>query len=77
MNMNPLQLLQMKGDIDAFKERHPKLELFFMDAVGKVDVGSVLEVSVTSSQGNKIRTNFRVTPEDKILMEKLSSMMEK
>lgn len=77
MNINPLQLMQMKGELDSFKERHPKLELFFMDAIGKVDVGSVLEVSVTSPLGNKIRTNFRVTPEDKMLMEKLSSMMKK
>lgn len=75
MNINPLMLMQMKGEIDSFKARHPKLELFFADAVGRIDTDSVLEISVTSPQGSKMRTNIKVTPEDKALLEKLGSML--
>ncbi|MCM1286595.1 MAG: hypothetical protein NC213_10445 [Acetobacter sp.] len=75
MNINPLMLMQMKGEIDSFKSRHPKLELFFADAVNRIDTDSVLEISVTSPQGNKIRTNIKITPEDKALLEKLGSML--
>lgn len=75
MNINPLMLMQIKGEIDSFKERHPKLELFFADAVNRIDTDSVLEISVTSPQGNKIRTNIKITPEDKALIEKLGGML--
>ena len=76
MNINPMMLLQLKGEADKFKARHPKLELFFMDAVARMDAGSVLEVSLTASDGQKIRTNFRVTDEDKALFEQLKGDMK-
>lgn len=76
MNINPMMLLQLKGEADKFKERHPKLELFFLDAVGRMEVGSVLEVSLTAADGQKMRTNFKVTAEDKKLFEELKSAMK-
>lgn len=76
MNINPMMLLQLKGEADKFKNRHPKLELFFMDAVSRMDTGSVLEVSLTTSDGQKIRTNFKVTDEDKSLFEQVKGAMK-
>lgn len=76
MSINPMMLLQLKGEADKFKERHPKLELFFLDAVGRMEVGSVLEVSLTAADGQKMRTNFKVTAEDKKLFEELKSAMK-
>lgn len=76
MSINPMMFLQLKGEADKFKERHPKLELFFLDAVGRMEVGSVLEVSLTAADGQKMRTNFKVTAEDKKLFEELKSAMK-
>lgn len=76
MNINPMMLLQLKGEADKFKNRHPKLELFFLDAVNRMDTGSVLEVSLTTSDGQKIRTNFKVTEEDKNLFEQVKGAMK-
>lgn len=77
MNINPMELLQMKGELQGFNERHPKLQMFFADASNRLDTGSVLEISVTDPQGNRIRTNIRVTPEDKALLQKLTSLIQK
>lgn len=77
MNINPMELLQMKGELDGFNARHPKLRSFFADVAGRVDTGSVLELSVTDPQGNKVRTNIRVTQEDTELLQKLSSLIKK
>lgn len=65
MNINPMILVKLKGMLSGFKSRHPKLLRFFKDAGHKIDVDSVLEFSVTTPDGEKIRTNFKVTPEDK------------
>jgi hypothetical protein len=74
MNINPMVLMQLKSELDSFKGRHPKLELFFNDALNRMDSGSVIEISLTTSSGEKIRTNMKVTPEDKQLLEKLNCM---
>lgn len=76
MNINPMQLMQLKGDIEGFKSRHPKLELFFSDAINRMDTDSILEISLTTAGKSKIRTNIKITPEDKALIEKMSSIMK-
>lgn len=75
MTINPMLLMQLKSEIENFKARHPKLEPFFADAANRMDTGSVLEISLTTSGGQKIRTNIKITPEDKQLLEKLSSSL--
>lgn len=75
MALNPMALLKMKEMVEGFNSRHPKLSLFFHDAGHKIDTGAVLELSVTSPDGEKIRTNFRVTPEDKELLAMLSGLI--
>lgn len=73
--MNPMALLKIKDMADGFNARHPKLALFFRDAGSKIDTGAVLELSVTTPNGEKIRTNFRVADEDKELLEAISSLV--
>ncbi len=75
MNMNPMEILKLKGTLDGFNARHPKLIHFFRDAGPKINTGSVLELSVTSPDGNKIRTNIRVTDEDKELFASLAQIV--
>lgn len=75
MNINPMLLLKMKDGLKDFNTRHPKLRRFLVGTMRKVDVGSVIEISITDPDGNKVRTNFRVTDEDKEFMSNMMSML--
>lgn len=75
--MNPMALLKIKEMADGFNARHPKLALFFRNVGSKIDTGAVLELSVTTPNGEKIRTNFKVTDEDKELLQAISSLVGK
>lgn len=75
MAFNPMALLQQKEKVEGFNSRHPKLAMFFNDAGARIDTGAVLEISVTTVSGEKIRTNFRVAEEDKELFSMLSSII--
>lgn len=75
--MNPMALLKIKEMADGFNSRHPKLALFFRNVGSKIDTGAVLELSVTTPNGEKIRTNFKVTDEDKELLQAISSLVGK
>lgn len=75
MGINPMDLLSLRGDLQGFDERHPKLKMFLADAGKRLDAGSVLEVSVTDINGQKIRTNIRVTDEDKQMLSKLLGLI--
>lgn len=74
MAFNPMALLQIKEKAEGFNSRHPKLAMFFKDAGNRIDTGAVLELSVTTPDGNKIRTNFRVCEEDKEFLAMLTSL---
>ncbi|WP_294836052.1 hypothetical protein [uncultured Eubacterium sp.] len=74
MAFNPMALLQIKEKAEGFNSRHPKLAMFFKDAGSRIDTGAVLELSVTTPDGNKIRTNFRVCEEDKEFLAMLTSL---
>lgn len=74
MTFNPMALLQIKEKAEGFNSRHPKLAMFFKDAGSRIDTGAVLELSVTTPDGNKIRTNFRVCEEDKEFLAMLTSL---
>lgn len=74
MNINPIQLMKIKDQLTAFDGRHPKLKHFFADMRGRTVPGAVIEFSITDTDGNKIRTNFRVTDEDKEVLDTLMSM---
>ena len=77
MNINPTALFKFKEMADGFNSRHPKLSMFFKDAGNKIEPGAVLELSVTDVNGEKIRTNFRVAPEDKELLDTLGAMLNR
>ena len=77
MNINPTALFKMKEMSEGFNARHPKLAMFFNDAGNRIEPGAVLELSVTDVNGEKIRTNFRVAPEDKELLDMLAGMIKK
>lgn len=75
MGINPMELLSLRNDLQGFDNRHPKLKMFLSDARNRLEVGSVLEISVTDVNGQKIRTNIRVTDEDKEMLSKLMGLI--
>lgn len=72
--MNPLDIMKIKPLLEKFRTNHPKVPMFFRAASGKIKVGSIIELSITPPDGEKIVTNIRVTPDDIELAEKLSGM---
>jgi hypothetical protein len=75
--MNPMFLMQIKGEIDKFNQRHPKLQLFFADAMQRMDTNDVLEISLTKPDGTRMRTNIKVSAEDKQLLQNLTESLSK
>lgn len=71
MNINPMMLMKLKGELEGFNSRHPKFKRFFGDVASKTEAGEVFEISLTKNDGTKIRTNIRISPEDKALFENL------
>lgn len=71
--MNPLAALKIKGALTAFKENHPKIPPFFKAAAGIIDEGSIIEMTITSSEGKRIVTNLKVTEND---LEQINAVKE-
>lgn len=68
MAMNPMVLMKLKGMLDGFQSRHPRVLPFLKDASSRIQEGTVIEVKVTSPDGHSITSNIRVTAEDMELL---------
>ena len=75
MAVNPMFLMQIKGELDRFNQRHPKFQMFFADAMQRMDSDDVLEISLTKPDGSRMRTNIKITDEDKHLLQNLIGTM--
>ena len=77
MPMNPMKLLQIKSLWDKFTANHPKFPKF-LQAVGTNGIreGSILEITVTTPEGEKISSNLRITAEDMELVENLKEISQ-
>lgn len=62
--INPMSLLGLKKHLVNFKENHPKVIQFAQAVSGKIDEGSVIELSIQLSDGTKTKTNIRVNQQD-------------
>ncbi|MGN0160722.1 MAG: hypothetical protein ACI4AQ_04985 [Lachnospiraceae bacterium] len=74
--MNPMKLLQLKSDWDQFVRSHPKF-VPFIKAVGADGFrpGTVLEVTVTTPEGQKYTTNLKVTESDMKFVENIKDSL--
>lgn len=76
--MNPMNLLQLKASWEQFKMNHPKL-VNFVKAASKdsfMDEGTLIEISVTNSQGRTLSSNVRVKQDDLAFLTALKEMLE-
>lgn len=73
--MNPMDLFKMKSAFEAFKNQHPKF-IQFTKVVGEkgIQEGTVIDVAVTTPEGEKYNANLRVTQSDMELLQKIKNL---
>lgn len=65
MALNPLQIVKLKSMLNDFRKRHPGFTSFIRSIRKKgLPEGSVVDVTITRPDGEKVTTNFRITAED-------------
>lgn len=69
--MNPMAILQIKSLLDKFKNNHPKIPMFFSAATQSIDENSIIEIKVTTAEGQNLITNMKVTSDDIELFKEL------
>ena len=68
-------LLSFKKKWEEFTARHPKFAAFITDVAGKgIDEGSVIDITITMSDGKVYQSNMRVSEED---LELILGLMRK
>ena len=72
--MNPMSVLKLKNLLNSFKENHPKVPLFMKAASGIVTEGAVIELKITSAEGQTLVTNIRVNEQDMELINELKNL---
>lgn len=75
--VNPKMLMQIKSLFEQFRKNHPKVPLFFSAASNAIDEGSVIEISLTTSEGKNLCTNMRVTEDDLEMIKAIAEMVSK
>lgn len=75
--MNPMAILQIKSLLDKFKNNHPKIPMFFSAAAQSIDENSIIEIKVTTAEGQNLITNMKVTSDDIELFKGLKEKMMK
>ena len=73
--MNPLTMMRLKTLLESFKTKHPKITLFFSAASNYIGIDSVLELTVTTTDGKSLCTNMKVTQEDLELLQLLKEQI--
>ena len=75
--MNPKAIRQIKSLLDTFKSNHPKIPMFFSAAAQSIDENSIIEIKVTTAEGQNLITNMKVTSDDIELFKELKEKMMK
>lgn len=77
MNFNVSQLLELRSMKSRFEKNHPKFLPFLRAAKREaLREGSVIEISVTSPEGETISSNIKVQASDLELLEKAAKLSE-
>lgn len=73
--MNPALLFKLKSSWDRFSNNHPKLMPFF-GAINRKGVaeGTIIEISVTTPEGETIATNVKISKDDLELFEEIKQL---
>ena len=76
--MNPMALMKLMSAKNKFTANHPKVGAFFKAALGSgLQEGTIVELTVTKPDGEKMTTNLKVKPSDLELLNELRNMSNK
>lgn len=72
---NPTSIFQIMNLWNRFKQSHPKFPKF-MTAVYQngMKEGSIVEITVTTADGQSLHSNLKISAEDMELMEQLKDL---
>ena len=72
---NPAAILQMMNLWNKFKQNHPKFPKF-MTAVYQngIKEGSIIEINVTTADGQSLNSNLKISAEDMELIDQLRNL---
>lgn len=74
--MNPLDMMKFAGIWNTFKSNHPKFPKFMAAASrpGVLGEGTIIEMKITTPDGQNLETNLKVTASDMELVEQIKKM---
>ncbi len=75
--MNPLAMMKLKPLFETFCQDHPKFLMFFGAVGGAVDKDSIIEMTLTNSQGQTMKTNIKINDNDLELFQELAKLLKK
>ncbi len=75
--MNPFEMMKIKPLLETCHQDHPKLIMFAGAVGGAVDKDSVIEMTMTNSEGQTMKTNIKVNDNDLELFQELSKLIKK
>ncbi|MCR4887736.1 MAG: hypothetical protein K5979_00960 [Ruminococcus sp.] len=75
--MNPMALLKIKPLFQTFCQDHPKLLMFFAAAGKTIDLDSIVEITVKTSEGKTMKTNIKVNENDIALFNEMGKLINK
>ena len=72
---NPTAIFQMMNLWNKFKQNHPKFPKF-MTAVYQngIKEGSIIEINVTTADGQSLNSNLKISASDMELIEQLKEL---
>jgi len=73
--VNPMGLFQIKSLWDKFQANHPKFPMF-LSALQQngIKEGTIIEITITEPDGEKIQSNLKITASDMDLYEQLKQI---
>lgn len=75
--MNPTDYLKIFGLWNKFKTNHPKFPAFMKAASqNALREGSIIEIGVTTAEGEKIESNIKITAADLELLEEVKRFQQ-
>ena len=76
--INPAMIFRLKSSWEKFTASHPKFPMFLQAAVNNnvLREGTILEINITTLEGQNISTNLKINPEDLELIEDLKNMTD-
>jgi len=73
--INPMAVLKLKPLVESFRNNHPKFGPFLSAAAGAMKEDSILEMKVTTPEGQTIISNLKLTADDLALFAELRILL--